>query len=337
MKSLFKEVDTNTDQDICIYINNDGPTDVDVKLNFVDGTISADDSQNKACQPEWMKQQFGQFVDFVDEVLTVKAGTTLETHANIRFPEEYSGMSYGCVTMKFIDDEEEEKEDQMFNVVARRGYFIDMLVWGEVNLDFEISDQSTEWFKNIWSSNKLWVYVDDTGVTKAKITVKNPWNIAQEVTVVPTLKAMFKEPVVWRNILQQDIVNDQIVNQYLLDWDDSDDAFEVTKKLLPNQTVTFEFVLDDVIPFWKWDVTIDAVVKNRPVFDYVIEWISPELLKENSQSLTTQFTLIPWMLIGTVVVIIILILLIILSKKKKTPQPIPVKKDSSKKKKSKKK
>jgi len=317
MKSLFKEVDNDTDQDICIYINNEGPTDVDVQLNFVDGTVSADDSQNKACQPEGTKTQFGQFVDFVDERLTVKAGTTMETHANINFPDGYSGMSYGCVTMRFLNDEAEadKKEDQMFNIVSRRWYFIDMLVWGDVNLDFEVLDQTKDGFANIGNSQKLGIYTDDKWVTKAKVTVENPGNIAQEVTVVPTLKAMFKDSVTGRNVLRQSIVNNQIVNEYLLDWKDSSDAFEVKKKVLPNQSVTFEFELNDVIPFWKWTFQLDAIIKNKPVFDYVIEGIDPELMEEKTQSFSASFMIIPWIPIG-ILIALILIFIILVTKKK---------------------
>jgi len=71
MKDLFFEADTNTPYDLCMYVNNNGPTDVDVILNFVDGTITADDSQNKACQPEGTKTNFGQHVDYISEVWNV--------------------------------------------------------------------------------------------------------------------------------------------------------------------------------------------------------------------------------------------------------------------------
>lgn len=324
MKSLFLDVDTETDQDICIYVNNSGPTDVDVQLNFVDGTISADDGQNKACQPEGTKSQFWQYVDFIDEVLTVEAGTTLETHANLKFPDGYSGMSYGCVTMKFVneDEDEDEREGQMFDVVARRGYFIDVLVGWEINLDFEVLDQADTYFENIGNSKKIGIYKTDQWVIKARITVENPGNIAQEVSVIPTFRWMFQDPVKWRNVLKQSIINNQIVDEYLLDWEDSDDAFDVTKKVLPKQQVSFEFVLDDIIPFWKWTMELDAIVKNKPVFDYVVADINPEILKENVQTLHTKFVLIPWSLIGLSLAIILLLLII--SMKKNRPVSAPV-------------
>jgi len=45
-----------------MLIQNDGPTDTTISLNFVDGTITADGDQKKACEPESSKSNFGQYV-----------------------------------------------------------------------------------------------------------------------------------------------------------------------------------------------------------------------------------------------------------------------------------
>jgi hypothetical protein len=49
-------------QDICMFIENGGPTNTMISLNFVDGTITADTDQKKACEPETTKTNFGQYV-----------------------------------------------------------------------------------------------------------------------------------------------------------------------------------------------------------------------------------------------------------------------------------
>jgi hypothetical protein len=45
-----------------MLIENGGPTDTTISLNFVDGTITADTDQKKACEPEVTKSNFGQYV-----------------------------------------------------------------------------------------------------------------------------------------------------------------------------------------------------------------------------------------------------------------------------------
>jgi hypothetical protein len=45
-----------------MLIQNDGPTDATISINFVDGTITADEDQKKACEPETTKTNFGQYV-----------------------------------------------------------------------------------------------------------------------------------------------------------------------------------------------------------------------------------------------------------------------------------
>ena len=41
---------------------NEGPVGVKIGVNFVDGTLTADAEQKKACLPEGTKTQFGQYV-----------------------------------------------------------------------------------------------------------------------------------------------------------------------------------------------------------------------------------------------------------------------------------
>jgi hypothetical protein len=98
-------------------INNQGPTDADVSLNFVDGNITADVDQKKACQPEGTKGQFGQYVSIDENVFNVPSNSTIQTNAFVTFPAGYAGMNYGCITYQVVDDQEDN--GQMFNVVTK--------------------------------------------------------------------------------------------------------------------------------------------------------------------------------------------------------------------------
>lgn len=333
MKDLFFEADTNTPYDLCMYVNNNGPTDVDVILNFVDGTITADDSQNKACQPEGTKTNFGQHVDYISEVITVEAWKTVETHGEITFPDGMSWMSYGCVTMMFADEVAEDEEASMFNVLSRRGYFIDALVGWEINLGLDINNQTDLPFGNLVKSNDLVIYKDDLWVYKAKVSVTNPWNIAQEVTVVPTVSALFKEPVSGKNRIVQSIVDDTIVKDYLLEWwDASLDALPETKKVLPNQTVAFEFELNGAFPRWKGPIDVDVILEHTPVFDYVAAEISDDLLEKKTVTMWGSFFVMPWLIIAALIAVILLLLILTTWDKDKKEEKKETKKRTTKKK-----
>jgi hypothetical protein len=61
-----------------MFINNGGPTDTTISLNFVDGTITADKDQKKACEPETTKTNFGQYVTDYPTTLQIGAGETVK-------------------------------------------------------------------------------------------------------------------------------------------------------------------------------------------------------------------------------------------------------------------
>ncbi len=306
MKDLFFEADTWEGYDLCMYVNNNWPTDVDVILNFVDGTITADDWQNKACQPEGTKTNFWQHVDYISEVITVKAWTTTETHWEVTFPEWFSWMSYWCVTMQFAPEEWEEKTESMFNVLSRRWYFIDVLVWWEINVWLEVNDQNDLPFENLTTSKKVGIFKEDTWLYKARISVTNPWNIAQEVTIVPTLQWLFTEPMSWKNLIEKTIVNDTIVTQYLMDRWTNPAAVPITKKVLPNQTIPFEFELNEAIPLWKWPISVSTEIKNKPVFEFVAAEVWEDLMKEKTQMIETSFFVMPWLVVCMLIWLLLL-------------------------------
>lgn len=316
MKSLFLETKAWDANDVCVYVNNSGPTDVDVILNFVDGTITADDSQNKACQPEWTKSNFGQYVDYVSEVITVEAGSTVETHAEVKFPEWYAWLSYGCVTMQFAPEEWDTQEASMFNVLSRRGYFIDFLVEWDFDLWLNIL-KPVSTFDNIGDSDEFVVYRTDQWTYKASLTVENPWNIAQSVTLVPSFKSLFREAVEWRNVASQEILNDEIVETTSLQWTASKNASPITKKVLPKQSVTFDFELNNALPWRNGPITLDAKLSHTPSLDFVSAQISDELKKTTTREFSSSFFVMPWLPIALIVTIIIFILFLSEKKKKK--------------------
>lgn len=314
MKKIFLEAETGEPEEICMYINNEWPTDVDVLLNFVDGTITADGNENKACQPEWTKTNFWQYVSFNTGAISVPAWTTVETRAQALFPEGYAGMSYGCVTMQIAW--EETTDTGMFEVLSRRGYFVDFLVDGDLNVWLTLMPQTDFPFDNMIEDDLFTIYQKNDGSFHARLLVENPGNVAQRVEVIPQLQAIWQATQFWKNITNQVIQNDQIVDQIAFQWTNDIAAWKtVTKTVLPNQSVAFEFPLDEGIPLWKWPIQLALQINHTPQLDFVDEDLQGDLLQEQERMIAGSIFLIPWIPIG--ILIVLLLLLLGVSRKKK--------------------
>lgn len=79
-------------------------------INFVDGTVTADSDQKKACQPEGVKTQFGQYVKLEKDTYEIPAQQTIKVNATATFPDGMAGMNYGCVTSQVITDAPQQAE-----------------------------------------------------------------------------------------------------------------------------------------------------------------------------------------------------------------------------------
>ena len=119
--------------DVCLRLGNDSTEDVTVDVGFVDGTITNDASQYKACKTSDQKNNFGKFVEMEETVFTIPARTALEKRFTVTYPDGFAGMSYGCVVTKVVA-EEEKTGGGMLAIEVRRGNFIDIFVDGEIFL-----------------------------------------------------------------------------------------------------------------------------------------------------------------------------------------------------------
>ncbi len=322
-KSLYMEAVTSIPEDICIYINNAWPTDITAKLNFVDGTVTADQSQKKACQPEGTKSKFWQYVEIEEDTYTVSAGKTLETHASITFPPGYAGMSYGCVTLQLEGQSESGSPDSMFTILSRRANFIDVLVDGAIKLDMSTPDQTESPFANLWSHPGLLVYkAPDTWTYKTSLIVKNDWNIAQEVAVSPFVHGRFGHELQgwWKE--EKVIVGDNIETQNIFTWESAENTWvqPMKKKILPGQQVSFEMDVQDALPLWEWALELRALVQHTPVFDFESEKITPDMREMKSISLQSNLFIIPWRLLLAILALLFILWLLLWKKTtKNTP------------------
>lgn len=254
--------------DLCIYLVNGGPTDVEVQLWFVDGAITNDAEQKKACQPEASTTQFWQYVKSEWTGFTIPARSTIETHATLTFPEDTAGMVYWCATLKIAWNPETE---WAFQVVSRRANFIDVSVKWLLRSSLKIVNQEIPAWWMVHNKDPRF-YIISNPATKEffwKIVLKNDWNVAQYVSLQPTAKR----------------------------WGKTTNHETISKKILPQQQSEFLIPLTDK-PRWEWSLHLSASITSNPVLEDNSDLDTGAINMEAKQELViTSALFIPWTLI----------------------------------------
>ncbi len=259
-----------------MYLSNGWLSPVTIKINFVDGTITNDSDQKKACQPESTKDRFGKYISIPQTEYRLQPQQSIEVHATAEFPISYAGMSYGCVTYQAVG--ESEWGNGMFNVLTRKANFIDILVEGKIELWLSIKEQVRE--DNIWKSTQLVIFKDIAdGNYKGQLVVTNDGNIAQQVVVGGSVNARFQ--------------NFSLPEQ--------------SKKVLPWDSVDFVFPLNDYVPRYEWVITANVDLTNTPVFEFESDQITEDMRKASTQTLSSSIFIAPWKLLAAVIAIFLLL------------------------------
>ena len=222
---------------ICIIMTNSSSLPLKFGINFVDGSITADAEQRKACLPETEKNNFGQYITSDSTWFYITWKASLKTIAYATFPKWYAGLSNWCLTAYMIDNNT-STGNKMFTVFSRLWYFIDILVNGEYRLDLTLSGAQAP-FEN-FGNNQIPLYRNTiTRTTQALYYVVNTWNIPLDVQITTTTSRL---------------------------WDTTSHTY--TQKSLPQQATKVE---DNVWPWWYrwigWPVTytIDTVSKATQI------------------------------------------------------------------------
>lgn len=205
IKQLFIETKPNQQEEICIDISNDGNTPATLWMNFVDGALTADFDQKKACLPEWEKSGFGQYVTWFTETIEIPANSTVRTKAQLLYPDWYAGDSYGCVTLHVINQTQKtlEQDGQVFQVFSRLWYFVDAFVDGKFIIKVVATPQTLEKYTDIWHNTLLPIYQKEKKYF-VRAGLYNTWNI----TVTGTINLGY---TAWRFFGQEDIYTWQTI------------------------------------------------------------------------------------------------------------------------------
>lgn len=179
LPSLSLVADSDTEYEICINFINSNNSEVSLDYSFIDGTVTNDEYQNKACTTNDMSN-FWQFVRQDNTSVVIPAHGSVEQKAYITFPSWVSWISNGCLVYSLskgdTSNNEVESDWSMFEIQLRKASFIDVLVWGEIN-------------RNLTLSKKLFrSFNRKTDVLTLSAPIINNWNINESAYVEWTVK-----------------------------------------------------------------------------------------------------------------------------------------------------
>lgn len=299
-RTLTLQTKTSVDNEICVIIQNTGPTPLKIGINFVDGWYTqGSDVPKKACQTEEMKERFGQFVTAPSTWFSLEPDQAISTKVKLRFPEGYAGVVNGCITSHII---EEKKNQWMITVLSRRANFIDVYVDGLIKLWMSYGSFSGgSIFKNISNTDLLTLYErQDDFKYAVRYMLVNTGNVPVITTGNAKLQLFWFFEKKWNNIQSK-------INSSGFTYVDIEMPFYFKYIGGP-----IKFNLDNS---YRADVPAEM-----PNYEKIV---APEY----TISLTANAFLMPWWL---VIILALIILIIIIRKIRKSNKSIKPKHDNQK-------
>lgn len=169
-------------------LTNNSTQEVTMKINFVDGTFTNDQRQNRACLDEVTKENFGQYITTYDELVTLSGGESKQEMAQLMYPQWSDGQYRGCITYSVVNMPSSGSlwESTNFSILMRKAKFIDVLVGHPEKTSGGIifKEFATTWAENLSPNPKIRIY-QDPGDNKyiIELTVQNIWWAEENVVI----------------------------------------------------------------------------------------------------------------------------------------------------------
>ncbi len=278
-KSVSYEIESEEEKEVCLKIFNDHQDNAHVAIDFVDGTVTNDESQYKACKLWHEKQNFWQFVTIDHPVVIIPGKWSVEKRFTLKYPDGFAGMSYGCVVTQIVNPDNIEGAG-MFSIELRKGSFVDFYVKGEIKLDLHFSTPEKEFGKDIASHAHSYVATNVANEGLASIVLlANSGNISQEATLYKTTYTWFGEKR-----------EENLGVRKIFPWD------------------TARVITPVPLEFWEKGLITEVYhVDYTPVFDYNSDHITEEMKQEKHHVFTTRYLVIPWEMIGMVMAFVLFV------------------------------
>lgn len=142
-RSLNFAILAGSPYEFCVEFSNLSQEKISLSIWFVDGELTNDELQNKACSYEW--SDFWPYVNFSKKNLTLFSWSTIQITGDLMFPLGYSWEVHWCLVYSIPNKINSiEQWGSLFDVVIRKANFIDGYVAWEflrsiVLLSWEVS------------------------------------------------------------------------------------------------------------------------------------------------------------------------------------------------------
>ncbi len=280
-KSLFIDVTIDEKSVICIDFINTSKKTAKIGINFVDGAITDDIDQKKACLTEWETTNFWQYVSNYPKTLEIKAESVKRVFVDLLYSGWFAGTSYGCLTYHALGDTGNQKNinNSMFNVFARVGSFIDAFVVWDFKIKLITTPIVSEFYKNIWKNPNFIIYREWSW--KEWFWKKSFWNYKAKVDIINTgnIAVTWNTNITWETwfILKNTIkINNQI--------------------FIPNQVRSFEINLPWYIVRFLWgNLKVSAHINYEAIYLGSYAEIAPKEVFTLVDS--TKVFFFPWLIL----------------------------------------
>ncbi len=292
---LHYTLQTDTQTGICYTLSNTSDHAFIVKVNFIDGTFTNDQRQNRACLDESSKENFWQYVTGYEQSVTLSGGENKTETALLQYPQGSDGRYHGCLTYSIISAwPSSTGGNTNFTILMRKAKFIDVLVGHPENMTWWIilESFSSASGANLSSNPKIRIYQDPADNKYViQTTIKNVGSMQENVVITGTAT----------NILMYR------------------QTFSQSRTILKGE----EFIINqklDSIP--NYDLKVDMQVAFTPFID----GLSGVNIQTSHLSETTHifiFNIITYVTIAWLLLLLIIIILLIraATKKKKSQTP----------------
>lgn len=293
-KSLLLSTTPWQQEDICLYLANKSQQDLNVSIDFVDGTRTLGDNR-KACKQAGDDKNFGQFVTSEKKTFTIPAQDVVQHTISVEYPESFAGMSHGCITAQLT---QEEEQSSMVSIVQRRANFIDIFVQWDITLWLitkQAEQENGQWIifldtikgtKYHTSAQKTETYAhlaiggnNRKNTRQSTLSLQNIWSIAQHI------ESRTHFTPLW--------------------WDKQTHTNERT--LLPGEDMIIKHDLD--IPRYQTFGILETEIDHKAQFDFDSDMITEDMNQAHTMTISRHVIILPykillWLLLLVIIAII---------------------------------
>lgn len=276
------------EKEICLNFSSNEVEEVNITYWFTEWIFNGRWTQ--ICnanfeEPNWFSRFFSND-NWNIRKIALKPGEHKIIKEKITVPLWISWMVYGCLMHKI----DEAKSNKMFTVVAVIKRKLNIFVWWNSEISKWISILKNK--GNIFSTNpKIWAKITNNGKMTLTFTVKNHWNISQNISITWTMiNALWFEKI-----------------------------FE-TKPILVGPWKEINIPSQELLlPAYKWFFNIESKLTATPIFDFNADSLDAKI-KEPKTFIETWTIFIfsrVWIIVAIVAILILVLILRPLFKKHK--------------------